>query len=120
MPTDRNPTNDSPSDLEKAFHESDIARKFGANIDVVGPDPDDAAFFLVKRYGSVDPESFRTWLVERVGGRDSILLESTSGIFVVWMQFHTARYIRQDPKVALVGGISVDINRLNKMLGGSL
>lgn len=118
MAPDRHPTNDSSSDLEEAFSDSDIARQFGATIDVAGPDPDDAAFFLVKRRGSVDPASFREWLIKRVGGRDSVLLESQSGLFVVWMQFHTARHIRADPKVALVGGISVDINRLNKMLGG--
>lgn len=109
-------SSEDQSEFEKAIEASDVARQFGAEIDVTGPPADETGFFLVKRYETVDPQTFRSWLLERVGGEESVLLETPSGIFVVWMQFGAARRLRQSSMVALVGGVSVDINRLQTML----
>lgn len=115
------PDSEVSSGIERAFlMNSDIARRFGAEIDVTAPAPDDGGFFLVKRRGSADPEQFRSWLLGRIGGRNQVLLESRNGIFVVWMRFGTAQEIRDEPSVALVGGVSVDLERLQQTLSPDL
>lgn len=107
----------SRPELSESFEErSDIAKRFGAEIDVTGPAPDEKGFFLVKRRPDVDPDEFRPWLLGSVGGEEQLLLETPSGIYIVWTTFETAEAVREDPTVALVGGVSVDLKRLREML----
>lgn len=105
-------------DIEQRFLEhSDIAQQFGADIDVKGPAPDDAGFFIVKRQPTADPAAFRSWLLDQIGGKKRVLLETRSGVFVVWARFGEAFGLRDAPTVALVGGISIDMKRFQQMLG---
>jgi hypothetical protein len=43
-------------------------------------------------------------------------LETPSGIYIVWTAFEAAEAVREKPTVALVGGVSVDLNRLRELL----
>jgi len=107
----------SRPELSESFKErSDIAKRFGAEIDVTGPAPEEKGFFLVKRRPDVDPGEFRPWLLSSIGGEERLLLETPSGIYIVWTTFETAEAVRERPTVALVGGVSVDLGRLRKML----
>lgn len=96
----------------------DMAEAFGASIDVTRPDGDEEAFFLVKRKPEVDHEGFFEWLVEVVGGADNLLFHHRDGLFVVWTTFEASRYLKGQPTVHTVGGVSVDGERLQAMLGG--
>jgi hypothetical protein len=94
-----------------------LERRFGASIDVHGPPPDDAGFFVVKRTDETDHESFRSWLLRIVGGLDRLLLAHVDGLFVVWTTFGVAEWLRTRPGVAHAGGVNVDVERLTSVLG---
>lgn len=93
-----------------------LERRFGASIDVSGPPPDGAGFFLVKRTPETDHESFRSWLLGVVGA-DRLLLAHADGIFVVWATFGVVEWLRTRPAVAHAGGVTVDAERLASVLG---
>lgn len=93
-----------------------LADRFGARIDVAGPDPDDETFFLVKRIPEADHESFMRAVLGVVGvGR--LLFHHRSGIAVVRTTFRRAARLRADPQVAMAGPVSVDPERIQAMLG---
>ena len=94
-----------------------LERRFGASIDVSGPPPDGAGFFLVRRTSDTDHESFRSWLLGVVGGADRLLLAHTDGLFVVWTTFGVVEWLRTRPDVAHAGGVNVDVERLSSVLG---
>jgi len=117
---DRSGHDEQRSAIERRFLENnDVARRFGAEVTVEAPAADDAGFFLVKRRPTVDPQEFRSWLLSRIGGRERVLLETATGVFVVWGRFGEAHALREAPTVELVGGVSVDIERLQRMLDPS-
>ena len=93
-----------------------LERRFGASIDVSGPPPDGAGFFLVKRTPETDHESFRSWLLGAVGGADRLLLAHADGIFVVWTTFGVGEWLRTRPGIAHAGGVNVDVERISSVL----
>lgn len=95
----------------------DVAEAFDAKISVDRPDGDDQAFFLVKRQADVDHEEFFRWLAARVGGTEKLLFHHPDGLFVVWTSFGVARSLESYQWVALVGGVDVDLERLQSLLG---
>lgn len=96
-----------------------LADRFGARIDVAGPEPDDETFFLVKRTPEADHESFMRAVLAVVGVR-KLLFHHRSGIAVVRTSFRRAVRLRADPQVAIAGPVSVDPERLQAMLGVDL
>jgi hypothetical protein len=96
-----------------------LADRFGARIDVAGPDPDDETFFLVKRTPEADHEPFMHAVLAVVGvGR--LLFHHRSGIALVRTTFRRAAQLRADPQVAMAGPVSVDPERIRTMLGAEI
>ena len=94
----------------------DVAEQFGASIDVAETDPGDTAFFLVKRERSVDHDRFMQALVAAVGA-DRLLLHHRDGLAVVFVPHGTAEWLKTQSMCALVGGVQVDMERLQAVLG---
>jgi hypothetical protein len=96
-----------------------LADRFGARIDVAGPDPGDETFFLVKRTPDADHESFMHAVLAVVGvGR--LVFHHRSGIAVVHTTFQRAGRLRADPRVAMAGPVNVDPERIRETLGVDL
>lgn len=90
----------------------------GVSVDVARPDADAEGFFLVKRDPDVDHETFFAWLLGEIGGQEHLLLHHADGLFVVWISFEKSRELEGYPSVAHVGGIGVDAEQLQALLGG--
>jgi len=60
-----------------------IAERFGASIEVAGPDPQDGGFFFVKRRDAVDHDAFVTGLLGLVGTSGRLVLHHQSGFAIV-------------------------------------
>lgn len=95
----------------------DMAKAFGAEIDVTRPNGDENGFFMVKREPDVDHEEFFEWLVSVVGGADNLLFHHADGLFVVWTTFEVSRWLEDRRTVATVGGVTVDSEQFRSMLG---
>lgn len=96
--------------------DSDVARAFGANIELERPDDGDTGFFLVERKSEIDHNVFLGWLVSEIGGSEKLLFQHSDGLYVVWVSFHLSERIKSHEAVKLVGPVGVDMERLQKML----
>lgn len=94
----------------------DIAERFGATIAVAETDPDETGFFLVKREPSVDHDRFMHALLAAVG-TDRLLFHHRDGLAVVLVTQATAEWLKTHSMCALAGGVQVDPERLQAMLG---
>ncbi|MWV63666.1 hypothetical protein GRS48_02335 [Halorubrum sp. JWXQ-INN 858] len=96
-----------------------IADRFGADIDVRGPDPDSEGTFLVTPVDGVDHEAFVTALLGVIGGHDRLLAHHRSGFALVRIPFDRSRRLRRLPWIATVGGVSFDPERFAAVVGGN-
>ena len=94
----------------------DVAERFGASIDVAKTNPDETAFYLVKRDPSVAHDRFMRTLLSVVG-TDRLLFHHRDGLAVVLISQATAEWLKTQSMCALVGGVHVDAERLQAMLG---
>jgi hypothetical protein len=90
----------------------DVREAFGADVELRGPDPRERGYFLLRRRPAVDHERFVRLVSARVGGDAFVLLDSPGGIVVVNTPFGVARALEGLPEVAHVGGVTVDLGRL--------
>lgn len=95
---------------------SDVQRAFGAEISVDRPDDSNTGFFLVESIEHANFKAFRHWLVNTIGGEDHLVLQHPDGLFVVHTSFAVSEAMKSHDTVALVGGVSVDVERLQQML----
>ncbi|MFO8114156.1 MAG: hypothetical protein R6U01_02145 [Halorubrum sp.] len=85
-----------------------LAERFGASIEVSGPDPDAEAFLFVKRPDSTDHDAFVTGLLGIVGTSGRLVLHHRSGFAVVRVSHERARRLRRLPWIDTVGGVRFD------------
>jgi len=82
-----------------------IAERFGASIEVAGPDPKTEGFFFKKR-DAVDHDAFVTGLLGLVGTSGRLVLHHQSGFAIVRLSHGRAAALgRTLPWVDTVGGI---------------
>lgn len=95
----------------------DVTERFGATIDVAESDPEGRSFFLITREPSVDHDRFMRHLAMAIGGADRVLLHHRNGLAVVLTSHETAEWLKTQSMCALVGGVQVDLDRLQTTLG---
>lgn len=93
-----------------------LAERFGASIDVAEADPEERAFFLIKRDPVVGHDQFMRTLVAVVG-TSRLLFHHRDGLAVVFISHGTAEWLKTQSMCALVGGVQVDMERLQAVLG---
>jgi hypothetical protein len=96
----------------------DVREAFGADVRLRGPDPDERGYFVVERRSDVDHEWFVSLVTTALGGRESLVLDSSGGLVVVWASFGAAQDLRRLPPVAHVGGVTVDPERFRRVFDG--
>ena len=94
-----------------------VAERFGASIEVDGPDPETEGFFLVTRREAVDHEAFVTGLLGLFGTGGRLVLHHPSGFAIVGMSFGRAQRLKQFQWVEAVGGVQFDPERLATVTG---
>ncbi|EMA57181.1 hypothetical protein [Halorubrum lipolyticum] len=94
-----------------------VAERFGASIEVAGPDPEAEGFFFVKRAETVDHEAFVTGLLGLVGTTGRLVLHHRSGFAIVRLPHGRARRLGQLPWIDAVGGVRFDPERFAAMTG---
>ncbi len=94
-----------------------VAERFGASIEVDGPDPDSEGFFLVTRRDDVDHEAFVTGLLGLFGTGGRLVLHHPSGFAIVRLSFGRAQRLKRLPWVEAVGGVQFDPERLAAVTG---
>ncbi len=95
----------------------DIAEKFGAKIDIKGPDPDTVGYFFVKRKAAVDHDEFMHGLLRFLGDPDRLAFHHRSGFAIVRLAYGRAQRLKRFPHVALVGGVQFDPDQFAAMTG---
>jgi len=94
-----------------------LAERFGASIEITGPDPETEGFFLVTRPERVDHESFVAGLLGLIGSADRLVLHHPTGFAVVRLPFGRAQRLKRLSWVETVGGIRFDPERLAAATG---
>ncbi|WP_144796336.1 hypothetical protein [Halorubrum depositum] len=94
-----------------------LAERFGASIEVSGPDPDAEAFFFVKRPESVDHDAFVTGLLGLVGTSGRLVLHHRSGFAVVRVSHDRARRLGRLPWIDSIGGVRFDPEQFAAVTG---
>lgn len=79
-----------------------IAERFGASIEVAGPDPKTEGFFFVKRRDAVDHDAFVTGLLGLVGTSGRLVLHHQSGFAIVRLSHGRAQRLGRLPWVDTV------------------
>ena len=82
-----------------------LAERFGATVDVNGPDPDTEGFFFVKRQDQIDHDAFVTGLLGLLGTAGRLVLHHRSGFAIVRLPFGRAQRLKRFPWIKTVGGI---------------
>lgn len=85
-----------------------IVERFGASVDVTGPDPDADGFFFVKRPAAVDHDAFVTGLLGVIGATDRLVVHHRSGFAVVRISHGLAGQVRAFPWIDAVGAVQFD------------
>jgi len=93
-----------------------IAERFGASIEVAGPDPKTEGFF-VKRRDAVDHDAFVTGLLGLVGTSGRLVLHHQSGFAIVRLSHGRAQRLGRLPWVDTVGGIRFDPEQFAAIAG---
>ena len=94
-----------------------VAERFGASIEVTGPDPETEGFFFVKRREEIDHEAFVTGLLGLVGTAGRLVLHHRSGFAIVRLPHGRAQRLGRLPWIDTVGGIRFDPERFAAMAG---
>ena len=94
-----------------------VAERFGASIEVDGPDPEAEGFFFVKRRDAFDHEAFVTGLLGLVGTSGRLVLHHQSGFAVVRLPHGRARQLGRLPWIDAVGGVRFDPERFAAFAG---
>ena len=94
-----------------------IAERFGASIEVAGPDPGAEAFFFVKRREDIDHDAFVTGLLGLIGTAGRLVLHHQSGFAVVRLPHGRAQRLGRLPWIEAVGGIRFDPEQFAAMTG---
>lgn len=94
-----------------------VAERFGATVEVTGPDPDTEGFFFVKRSESVDHDEFVTGLLGLLGTAGRLVLHHRSGFAIVRLPFERAQRLTRFPWIETVGGIRFDPERFAALTG---
>lgn len=95
----------------------DIADKFGATIDIKGPDSETVGYFFVKRQEAVDHDQFMQGLLRFLGDPDRLAFHHRSGFAIVQLSYGQAQRLKQFPHVAQVGGVQFDPEQFAAMTG---
>lgn len=94
-----------------------IADRFGATVEISGPEPDAEGTFLVLPIEGVDHDAFVTAVLGVVGNPDRLLAHHRSGFALVRLPFERGRRLKRLPWVATVGGVSFDPERFAAVVG---
>ena len=94
-----------------------IAERFGATIQLNGPNPDTEGFYFVKRPDDVDHTAFVTALLGIIGSPDRLVFHHRSGFAVVKISFDRAQRLRRLPWTLTVGGVGFDPERFAAVTG---
>lgn len=93
---------------------SDVFDRFGATVDIRGPEDHQIGTFLVRRKPNASRDSFDR-VVQRLPVADNGLILSTPTIAVVVTTFGAAMGVSSHPAVAHVGGVRIDPQRLENL-----
>lgn len=94
-----------------------VAQAFGAEISLVGPNPDAEGHFFVTHPPDVDHQEFMVRLLGFLGTPDRLLLHHRTGFAVVRLPFGRAGRLKASPWVAVCGGIQFDPERFAAITG---
>lgn len=94
-----------------------IIERFGARVEVDGPDQDEEAYFFVKRHPEVDHQAFMVALLGLLGDPNRLVIHHRSGFAVVLTTFGRSRRLRANPLVSTVGGIQFDPEQFASVVG---
>jgi len=94
-----------------------IAERFGASIEVAGPDPKTEGFFFMKRRDAVDHDAFVTGPFGLVGTSGRLVLHHQSGFAIVRLSHGRAQRLGRLPWVDTVGGIRFDPEQFAAIAG---
>lgn len=94
-----------------------LAERFGASIEVTGPDPETEGFFLVTRRAETDHDAFVTGLLGLVGTSGRLVLHHRSGFAVVRLPFGRAQRLKRLAWVETVGGVRFDPEQFAAVTG---
>ncbi|EMA64823.1 hypothetical protein [Halorubrum kocurii] len=94
-----------------------VADRFGASVEITGPDPETEGFFFVKRRDEVDHDAFVTGLLGLVGTADRLVLHHRSGFAVVRLSHGRAQQLGRLPWVDAVGGVRFDPEQFAAIAG---
>lgn len=94
-----------------------LIERFGASVEVTGPDPETEGFFLVTRPDEVDHTAFVTGLLGLVGTSGRLVVHHRSGFAVVRVPFGRAQRLKRLPWVDAVGGVRFDPNQFAAVTG---
>ena len=94
-----------------------VAERFGASIEVSGPEADSEGFFFVERPDAVDHDAFVTGLLGLVGTSGRLVLHHRSGFAVVRISYERAQRLRRLPWIATVGGVGFNPEQFAAVTG---
>lgn len=97
----------------------DIAKRFGATIDVDDPAPDSEGTFFVKRREDVYHEQFVRGLLGVLGTTDRLVLHHCSGFALVVLSYERAQQLQAFSWIETVGSVQFDAERFAAVLGTS-
>ena len=94
-----------------------IAERFGATIEISGPDPDAEGTFFVKRPDGIDHDAFVTGLLGVIGNSDRLVLHHRAWFAIVQLPFGRAQRLKRYPWIAAVGGVNFDPEQFAAVMG---
>lgn len=97
-----------------------LIERFGATVELNGPDPETEAFFFVKRQDAIDHEAFVTGLLGLLGTSGRLVLHHRSGFAVVRLPFGRAQRLKQFSWIKTVGGIRFDPEQFAAVAGAPI
>jgi|GEM_PF-341699 len=94
-----------------------IVERFGASVDITGPDPDADGFFFVKRPATVDHDAFVTGLLGVIGATDRLVVHHRSGFAIVRISHGLAGRLRTFSWIDAVGAVQFDPTQFAAVTG---